>query len=129
MGDFLDFVFRIYSTLIHLLPLRFHCVGRCWNRRTDATCALADRRSNHSARSHPHISSWFFQYIELIFEWKRAEIACWDNANLRYGIIKVEPANSSMMTFINWSTSHLFYVYSYYLLIPFIEGRCVAPLL
>ena len=32
-GDFLDFSFYVrYSTLLHLPPLRFHCVGVCWDR-------------------------------------------------------------------------------------------------
>jgi len=41
--------------LRHLPPLRFHCVGGCWDRTQDfvATLALAVRRSNHSEGSHP----------------------------------------------------------------------------
>jgi hypothetical protein len=31
-GFFLDFFYVRYSALIHLPPLRFHCVGGCWNR-------------------------------------------------------------------------------------------------
>ncbi len=56
-GEFLDiFFFYIrYSTLLHLPPLRFHCVaGCCIEPRTVATATLAVRRSKHSARSHPH---------------------------------------------------------------------------
>ncbi len=59
---FLDFFFYVrYSTLLHMPPpLRFHCVGGCWDRSQDtvATTALAVRRSltMHSARSHPNIS-------------------------------------------------------------------------
>ncbi len=47
--------FFLYSTLLHMSPLIFHCVGGCWDRTQDS-CAttLAVRRSNHSARSHPH---------------------------------------------------------------------------
>jgi hypothetical protein len=26
----------LYSTLLHLLPLRFHCVGGCWDRTQDS---------------------------------------------------------------------------------------------
>ncbi len=56
-GGFL-WIFSFYvrcSTLLHLPPLGFHCVGGCWDRiRTFATTALAGRRSNHSARFHPH---------------------------------------------------------------------------
>ncbi len=56
----------LYSTLLHLPPLRFHCVGGC----RVATFALAERSSNHSARSHPHstfgqISSTFGQISSL----------------------------------------------------------------
>jgi hypothetical protein len=38
-----------YSTLLHLLPLRFHCVGGCWDQTKDsvATLALPASRSNH----------------------------------------------------------------------------------
>jgi hypothetical protein len=45
-----------YSTLLHLPPHRFHCVGENAGiePRTVATTALAIRRSNNSARSHPH---------------------------------------------------------------------------
>ncbi len=28
-------VYVLYSTLLHLPPLRFHCVGGCWNRTQD----------------------------------------------------------------------------------------------
>jgi hypothetical protein len=43
------------QTLLHLPPLRFLCVGGCFesNPGQVATSALAVRRSNHSARSHP----------------------------------------------------------------------------
>jgi hypothetical protein len=45
------------STLFHLPPLRFHCVAEDVGIeiRTVATLALAVRRSNDSARSHPNI--------------------------------------------------------------------------
>jgi hypothetical protein len=29
------FVYVLYSTLLHLPHLRFHCVGRCWDRTQD----------------------------------------------------------------------------------------------
>jgi hypothetical protein len=56
-GDFLDFFFSyaLYSTLLHLPPLRFHCDGGCLNRTQDC-CDFGTGshiRSNHSARSHP----------------------------------------------------------------------------
>jgi hypothetical protein len=37
-GIFLDFFFFNvqYSTLLHLPPLRFHCVGGCWDRTQDS---------------------------------------------------------------------------------------------
>jgi hypothetical protein len=33
-GDFLDFLFMyvLYSTLLHMPPLRLHCVRGCWDR-------------------------------------------------------------------------------------------------
>ncbi len=52
-GDFFYFYVR-YSTLLHLPPLRFHCVEECWDGTQDRwTLELTARRSNHSARSHP----------------------------------------------------------------------------
>ncbi len=51
-GDF--FLYILYSTLLHLMPLRFHCVGGCWIEPTTvATLALAARFSR--ARSHPQV--------------------------------------------------------------------------
>ena len=29
------FLYVLYSTLLHLPPLRFHCVGECWDRTQD----------------------------------------------------------------------------------------------
>jgi hypothetical protein len=34
-GFFLDFCYVLYSTLLHLPPLRFRCVGGCWDRTQD----------------------------------------------------------------------------------------------
>ncbi len=43
--------FVLYSTLLHLPPLRFHCADGCWDRTQDRQLqlhgALAVRRSNH----------------------------------------------------------------------------------
>ncbi len=51
--DWIFFYVR-YSTLLHLPPLRILCVGACWERTQDCCdFGLTDRRSNHSARSHP----------------------------------------------------------------------------
>ncbi len=46
-----------YSTLLHLPPLRLHSVGGCRDRTQDCChiLALAARRSNHLARSHPQL--------------------------------------------------------------------------
>ncbi len=43
------FFFILYSALLHLPPLRFHCADGCYRiePRTVATDALAVRRSNH----------------------------------------------------------------------------------
>ncbi len=30
-GIFMNFFYVLYSTLFHLPPLRFHCVGGCWD--------------------------------------------------------------------------------------------------
>ncbi len=36
-GDFYFLYFYVrYSTLLHLPPLRFHCVGGCWERAQDS---------------------------------------------------------------------------------------------
>ncbi len=32
---FFDSFYALYSTLLHLPPIRFHCVGGCWNRTQD----------------------------------------------------------------------------------------------
>ncbi len=57
----LNFFYVLYSTLLHLPPLRFHCVGGCWDRtRTVATLALAVRQSNYSARSHAWSAGWLY---------------------------------------------------------------------
>jgi hypothetical protein len=34
-GNFFDFFYELYSTLFHLPPLRFHCVGGCLDRTKD----------------------------------------------------------------------------------------------
>jgi hypothetical protein len=48
-------LYVLNSTLRHLPPLTFHCVGGCWDQpRTVATLALAVRCANHLAGSHPH---------------------------------------------------------------------------
>jgi hypothetical protein len=47
-------LYVLNSTLRHLPPLTFHCVGGCWDQpRTVATLALTVIRSIHSAGSHP----------------------------------------------------------------------------
>jgi hypothetical protein len=51
-GIFLDFSL-LYSTLFHLSPLTS----------TVSTTALAVRRSNHSARSHPHIILFLYLFM------------------------------------------------------------------
>jgi hypothetical protein len=35
LGDFLVFFFVLYSALLHLPPLRFHCADGCWDRTQD----------------------------------------------------------------------------------------------
>ncbi len=53
-NTFCDIFYVRYSILLHLPPFRFHIVGGCWvETRTVVTLALALRRFNHSARSHP----------------------------------------------------------------------------
>ncbi len=62
-GGFCIFFKVLYSTLLHLPPGRFHCVGGCCRiePRTFATFALAVRRSNLLgliASSYPHKNRW-----------------------------------------------------------------------
>jgi hypothetical protein len=53
--DSFGFLKILYSTLLNVPPFRFHCVRGCGIKpRTIATFALAVRRSNQSARSHPY---------------------------------------------------------------------------
>jgi hypothetical protein len=58
-GFFLFFTFYVlYPTMLHLPPLRFHCVGGCWDRKTQDCCAFgigSQTHSNHSAKSHQKI--------------------------------------------------------------------------
>jgi hypothetical protein len=35
LGGFFSFFFVLYSTLLHLPPLRFHCADGCWDRTQD----------------------------------------------------------------------------------------------
>jgi hypothetical protein len=57
LRHFLYFILHfslLYSTLLHLPPFRFHCVGGCWDLTQDSCdLGLAVRHFNHSARSHP----------------------------------------------------------------------------
>jgi hypothetical protein len=41
----LNFFYVRYSTLLHLPPLRFHCVGECWNRTQDCYDLGIDSRT------------------------------------------------------------------------------------
>jgi hypothetical protein len=55
------------STLFHLPPLRFHCVGGWWDRAPDC-CDFGiggHRRSNHSARSHPQILTFHLRQTTI----------------------------------------------------------------
>ncbi len=71
-GDFIASFYVLYSILLHLLPLRFHCIGGFWNRTQDCCdfgMAVSDsgalttrlylihgpaRSHSPSARSHPN---------------------------------------------------------------------------
>jgi hypothetical protein len=66
-GGFFLFYVR-YSTLHHLLPLRFSTVSEDAGieSRTVATTALAVRRYNHSARSHPQSANLIHTQLNLI---------------------------------------------------------------
>jgi hypothetical protein len=60
-GIFLDcfYMSALHSTLLHLPPLTFHCVGGSWDRTQDS-CGLSigcQTLYSHSATSHPHINS------------------------------------------------------------------------
>jgi hypothetical protein len=73
MGIFWIYFYVRYLTLLHLPLLRFHGVGSMLgsNPRTVTTTALAVRRSNHSARSHPTlfvvVFNSLFQYGTFYF--------------------------------------------------------------
>jgi hypothetical protein len=54
----------LYSTLLHLQPLRFHWVGGCFDRTSDF-CVLAVRLSNYSARSQKLTWLSFVSFILL----------------------------------------------------------------
>jgi hypothetical protein len=71
-----DFFYFSLCTLLNTassVPLRFHCVGGCWDQTQDYCdfFALAVRRSNnsatshpHSARSHPHIQPHNYIFLD-----------------------------------------------------------------
>jgi hypothetical protein len=69
----------LYSTLLHLPPLRFHCVGGCWDR----TTAMPVRRSItirldliHSRLDLIHTR------LDLIHGWDRCNYYTWTQAGL-----------------------------------------------
>ncbi len=55
----------LYLTLLHLMPLRFHCVGGCWDWTLQDCCDLVvgSQTLYHSARSHPHISIYICSFV------------------------------------------------------------------
>jgi hypothetical protein len=56
----------LFSTLLHLPHIRFHCVEGCWDgNQTVATFALAVSGSNHSAKSRP---PFFINIIAIILQ-------------------------------------------------------------
>jgi hypothetical protein len=62
-GIFWGFFYVLHSTLLHLLPLRFHWIE-------PRNVALAIRRSNHSARSHPRTVSYYARFLLFLLEVK-----------------------------------------------------------
>jgi hypothetical protein len=76
----LDFFFFIrYSTLIHLPPLRFHCVGGCWDRTQDS-CDYGigcQTLYNHSARSHPFSMPYLLHILPLFVDPEVEGVAQW----------------------------------------------------
>jgi hypothetical protein len=70
-GFFLRFfMYLLYSTLLSRPPLRFHCVGGCWDRTQDSCdfgiCCqtlyphfmhFRPHLNNNSATSHPHLTT------------------------------------------------------------------------
>ncbi len=64
----------VISTLLHLRPLRFHCVGGCWDRSQDCCYFGIDSQTlyYHSARSHPqwvyvHTTCLMYKVISKIY--------------------------------------------------------------
>ncbi len=53
-GGFFGIFYVLYSTLLHLPPLRFRCVGGFWDRIQDwCDFDIGSLTLQHSARSHP----------------------------------------------------------------------------
>jgi hypothetical protein len=51
---FFHIQYVLCSTLLHLPPLRFHCVAGSWDGTRDCcNFGIGSQRSNHLARSHP----------------------------------------------------------------------------
>jgi hypothetical protein len=82
--DFIFFYVR-YSTLLRLPPLRFHCLGGCWDLTQDScdlrhwlSDALTNRLDliHYSARSHPlgqRIGQDSQSYESLLWDWIGSE--------------------------------------------------------
>ncbi len=73
-GDLLDF-YVLDSTLLHLPPLRFNCVGGCWDRTQDCCdFGIGVRRSDHSSRSH------YLEIFLVLMRWRERTTMFWEPA-------------------------------------------------
>ncbi len=62
-------MYVLYSTLLHLPPLGFHCVGGCWDRTQDSCdygIGCQTLRSSHSATSQQRAAKSYHARLHLI---------------------------------------------------------------
>ncbi len=76
-GGFLRFFYVLYSTLLHLPPLRFHCVGGCWDR---SNPGLWHWQSDALTSRPDLIHTRKLIIIKLSELWRKKNIVktCWD---------------------------------------------------
>jgi hypothetical protein len=92
-GIFLDFfMYVLYSTLLHLPPLRFHCVEWCWERIGkgvgEESNHMTARKSWSSINQWTHMSVAYFQfsfYAEFpVFQVLKVHWCSYDKLFLNY---------------------------------------------
>ncbi len=75
LGEIFLTFFILYSTLLHLPPLRFHCADGCWDRTQD--------RSNYSALAVRHALTTRLDRIRILGRnWDKSFPPCYSQSPL-----------------------------------------------